>query len=722
MVGQRRGHHSSSADDDKLVPLYHAGVSARDGQALKYVRENTPRGPMADLVRFFTTTKENLCIVPAYRTTLSPWQLENFAVITDRRQWDRIGFAKTFAREVEEYKFLTFDLERRHNEETEATRTVLAHFATASGKSTMFDLEQMAGSDDWDEEMVLRDIPPLFRQWMRSEKIYTVGSAIGGDEERIGFRLGRKVDMRDVFLHYRAVLHEGKPIIDIGETTKCGFGVQAWYSKGMDYRPMTIKKHTALYGTHEYRTLKGGRYWPDFKHWSIYRWKRDEFGSIALPGKFYNFHDATCAPSCISTIFLDMAAGPSIRVQGSCSVADEIEAVLEPVVRARRAPEQEELEDGEVIDNVDQVPSGQGSEASGTITVSSAPEEIVLSTSPSHSEDGLSLYGEEDNLLEEVGGQPPEKKTRTSSQDAVVQGIPHYKAPWDRDVDRWNPYERNPVWGRRCEIYGVGKHSGYNREGQPMCPMLLHQLKPICLYARCGRSGHKTMVCEKLHQICPVCWHRGHDRLAGCASWRGRDWTKARNDFEAAAPLGYFTMRRHHNERWGFWPAVFGTPFPYPLKYRDLLEMSVGEADKALKEQRKGIAVSAGSVTAPEQHPLPLQGPQGAPARDRIIRAAFPKASRLGDRLGPRPGTSGNTGSHSHACSVPSTHSHPVSSRTRSASGTRRRSEEDEEGPERSGRARADADARGGSSRSASGSRGRLGPEPRVRFGAAKRK
>ena len=82
---------------------------------------------MADLVRFFTTTKENLSIVPAYRTTLSPWQLENFAVITDRRQWDRIGFAKTFAREVEEYKFLTFDLERRHNEETEATRTVLAH-------------------------------------------------------------------------------------------------------------------------------------------------------------------------------------------------------------------------------------------------------------------------------------------------------------------------------------------------------------------------------------------------------------------------------------------------------------------------------------------------------------------------------------------------------------------------------------------------------------------
>ena len=733
MVGKARGLPESSPEEDRTAPLYHAGIAGRDGHALQYVKNNTPPGPMLDLVKFFAETRQNLSITPAYRTTLTDWQLDNFAVMVDKMQWDRISFAKTFRREVEDYRFITFDLEMRHDEETEANRSVLAHFATASGRAVMFDLEQMAGGNYVDEEMVLRDLPPLFRQWLRSEKIYTVGSAIGGDEKRIGFRLGRKVDMRDIFLHYRAIQHEGKPVIDIGETVKSGFGIQAWYAKGMDYKPMTVKKHTALYGQHDYRGRQGRRQWPDFKHWSIYKWKRDESGNISRPGQFYNFHDSTCAPSCVASIFLDMAAGPSIRVQGHCSVADGIEAVLGPVELAKRAGDAGDLEEGEVIDNVDQIPSAQGSEASGTITVSSAPEEIVLSTSPSHSEDGLSLYEEEGLLAEDGEEQPPEKKARANVQDPSIQGgIPNYKAFWDRDVDRWNPYERNPVWGRRCEVCGVGKHAGYNKEGKPMCPMVVQKIKPVCLYSRCGKSGHKTIVCEKLHQICPVCWHRGHDRLAGCAAWGNREWARARTEFEAAAPLGYFTMRRHHNERWGYWPAVFGTPFPYPLKYRDLLSMTVAEADKALSAQRVGVAVSAGGQAhrpVPSTPQRPAAASTSASTSDRVVRVAFPRALRLGDRLGPRQGSSGGSERYSSFHIVQDRASHPGPT---AESGSRGRRESD--GTPGPSRARVQSGSASGSGsryvvdrhRSASGSERRVRADdgrdtPRAASGAGPR-
>ncbi len=692
MVRPQQWPPTSSSDDDRTTVLYHAGIAAADGQALHYVKENTPSGPMRDLVKFFCDTRENLSIFPAYRTTLSPWQRENFAVIVDKQQWSRTSFAQTFAREVEDYKLISFDLEMRRDEETEETRSVLAHFATASGRTAMFDLEQIAGGDYLDESMVLRDIPPIFRQWMRSEKIYTIGSAIGGDAKRIGFKLGRQVDMRDVFIYYRQKKFEGRPIIDIGETTKCGFGVQAWYSKGMDYKPLTMKRHEALYGPHGYKTMKGTRTWPDFKHWSIYRWKRDEQGGISLPGRFYNFHDANTGQACIASIFLDMAAGPSIRVGGECKVADAIESVLEPVLQSKAPAAEQELEEGELVEEAEQIPSGQSSARSGTITVSSTAEEIRVSSSPTSSEE-LSIYGDEEGLGgEEEDSAPPAKKSKPVAQSVAAQGaVPQYMAFWDRDIDRWNPYERLPVWGRRCEVCGTGKHAGYDRKGNKMCPMLLQEIKPICLYQRCGRSGHKTLVCEKLHQICPVCWHRGHDRLAGCASWGPREWRDARNDFEAAAPLGYFTMRRHHNERWGFFPAVFGTPFPYPLKYRDLLQLSVGEADRALAAQRPGIAVSAPLIGQPPPPPSPPRRPAQHRRYPQLSRAVIvPVASRLGDRLGPRP-------EERRAQGQDVRDTHPVSSRTRSASGSRYRDEERERGRGRGEpRGRPEEDRRGG--------------------------
>ena len=147
-------------------------------------------------------------------------------------------------------------------------------------------------------------------------------------------------------------------------------------------------------------------------------------------------------------------------------------------------------------------------------------------------------------------------------------------------------------------------------------------------------------------------------------------------------------MRRHHNERWGFFPAVFGTPFPYPLKYRDLLQLSVGEADRALAAQRPGIAVSAPLIGQPPPPPSPpRRGAQHRRYPQLSGAVIVPVASRLGDRLGPRP-------EERRAQGQDVRDTHPVSSRTRSASGSRYRDEERERG-----RGRGEPSGRGPSGR-----------------------
>ncbi len=439
--------------------------------------------------------------------------------------------------------------------------------------------------------------------------------------------------MRNVFSYYRELRFEGRPIIDIGNTNKTGLGIQAFYSKGVDFKPLPRHKHVELYGEPGYKTFHGNKTWPDFKHWSIYKWKRDETGAISTGGRFYCYHDCTESQSCISSIFLDLAAGPGVVVGGSCSVADAIHAVLQPVVE-KKGFRFDLVEDPEVrveLDEKVESPKASTSAAAAAKAqvhtdqgeAGQASKEVIniASSASNEGSDTLTLDNVEElsegEIREEEEPPPlPAKKVK----QAIIKPVGHpvYDCKWDWDQDRRNPYERYPFWGKHCQVCGIGKHAAKNWQGDTTCPLLKEKGWIGCAYRRCREPGHRTIVCRALHQICPLCLHRGHDRYAGCASWSPLQWAVARGDFEDCAPEGLYTVSRQHDERWGFWAPKWGTPYPYPLTYRDLMALDVAAADRALHAQRVGVAISAGGPRPPSPPPGVPGGSVGRPVMARL--------------------------------------------------------------------------------------------------------
>ncbi len=645
---------SSSSGEHEGKQLYRAGIAAQDGVALKYVQDYAEPGPMRDLVDFFVTARENMAIFPVYRQSLSAWQRDHFFTASKSGQWENVQFAREFAAEVERYRLISFDTESRKDPDTGLERVILAHFGTATGMGVLFDLETMSSGCWAPPDDALRDVPKCFKCWLRAPGIYTVGSAIAGDEKKVGLQIKRMVDMREVFYHYRNMTYEGKPIVDIGHTTKTGLGVQAFYSKGVDYKPMARHKHVALYGDPGYKTFKGSRTWPEFKHWNIYKWKRDETGALAVPGKFYCYHDLTTPQATIASIFLDMAAGPGVVVGGSCSVADAIHTVLGPIYNKQAEVRFDLVEDDVDMEEKPKVEEKPGPSIAASVAVAQVlkdqgaqaqeEKEVVALTSSASTEgsDTLSLdHGEELSEGEIRDEEPPQKKVKKVKQ-AVIRPVPlpAYDCRWDWEVDRRNPYVRHPLWGKHCQVCGIGKHAAKNKEGDTTCPLLKETGWIGCGYRRCRTTGHRTIVCPALHQICPLCYHRGHDRYAGCATWSPLQWRVALGDFEECAPEGLYTTSRQHDERWGFWAAKSGTPYPYPVAYKDLLELGVAEADRALQAQRPGVVVSAAGPPPPPppgapggSHGRPVTARLGpSPSAPSTSRGFVPRESRFGQQ------------------------------------------------------------------------------------------
>ncbi len=181
---------SPSASNRKPA-LYRTGIAAQDGAALQYVKENADPGPMRDLVDFFNTARLNMEIKPHYRQSLTSWQRDHFFVVSKVGQWENVQFARDFAAEVERFRLISFDLESRRDEESGEENVILAHFGTASGVGVLFDLETMSSGCWAAKGDALRDVPFTFKCWLKSPDIYSVGSAIAGDEAKIGLQIKR---------------------------------------------------------------------------------------------------------------------------------------------------------------------------------------------------------------------------------------------------------------------------------------------------------------------------------------------------------------------------------------------------------------------------------------------------------------------------------------------------------------------------------------------------
>lgn len=203
--------------------------------------------------------------------------------------------------------------------------------------------------------------------------------------------------------------------------------------------------------------------------------------------------------------------------------------------------------------------------------------------------------------------EPSTTSTSSSSGEKVMRsGKPKpgtYFGFFGAEQDRRNPYQLNPSLGRRCTYCGIGGHSYKTKEGAILCEKYLGDDPDAekCAYTRCqDTTKHRTEACPTLAHKCGICHHRGHYEADGCWNWSANEWEAARDEFEEVADRGCLTIRRRHDERWGFFGHIWGNPFPYFARYNSLLQMPVREVDVALglmPDNRASRVARSGEVT-----------------------------------------------------------------------------------------------------------------------------
>ncbi len=642
-------YDNSSSPSGGIVKLWNRSAAHYNGASSETIRKRMEPA-QRKIYDFFRDTHNLIRMESPATTKLSARQKAALFIVEDPKDW--YDYAPVVETEVNDYGLLSFDFEW-HGEHTDRIlpsmwsdyrfqrRIVFVHFATASGKTCFFDLEKMRGGNPVDPMHPLQSLPDIFVPWLKDPTVIKVGSEISVDALASKLTLRGTVDTRRVFSEYQK--EERGRLINVGETAKTGTGIQALWIKNCDFRPMTRSKYEKIYGPSPYPDWQGQRVWPLFRRPAqIYKWPQKLDGTFQDDVYFYNWHDATTQIGMPTKLFQE-----DTERQGRCAVGveDTVESTIFKYL-------------GEFKVGVEDEPE-EAMQPGGDEDWEAEVEKILHDSDYDDAFDDVSTSGEA----------APPRKRRKSSLRQITGQAPAYACYWNRDIDRNNPYQYNPVWGRRCEFCGVGGHSLVDTKGVLMCPRRKEIAvgERVCIYPYCGQQDtHMTLVCPQLHEICCMCLHRGHGEEDYCHDWSMRQWQERQREFEAFAPYGLFTKRRHHDERWGFYAARFGSPYPYPVFYRDLILMSIPAADDLLAPQREHVRVSARgprmgsgsaahssgrpsasrshSASAPEpRRPPPPAAPPSAwsnPHRpsSSTRQSAF---SRLGARVtSPEPGTS----------------------------------------------------------------------------------
>ncbi len=588
-----------------------AGVLFKRGEANFYtdaaqqVREEL--GPKArEVWDFFAKVHFEGLIKPGDTTLSVELQAKTF-VVRDEMDWFSSGAKEQFSAEVEAHGFLGFDtesyLEQPSSQKSvnmlhwsEKKRMTLAQFSTANGTVCLFDLERMMGASP---APVPRDdpfscLPSVFRRWLRSPEVLTMGGDIRKDADATGLLMRSLVDSHEVFKKHSS-RSDTNPVIDIGITAKHGLGVQAVYAKAHNYKPMRLSEYKKYFGDNPYRKPDGSEHWPSCRNlfW-LYQWPRTPFDLLKDECVFYCVHDVHLMSTFPATLLLDMSLKKGYRLPESATVKSTLRYLLggfafdNVSLEALALPEADVSEEEDWDMEVDDILNNNIDEE----LLTEGANSVQMLDSPDTSNGAA------------AAGKREEKEPNTA---------PKYARKWDRDTDLSNPYQLQPALGRRCEFCGGGGHALFDWGGRRMCPKWQEQLEevPHCLYKNCSDpKSHLTRACPTLHAICPDCWHRGHGAGSGCEGWGKEAWATALQRFEEAATIGHWTRRRHHDPRWSFFPAKEGSPFPYPKKLRDLLRMTVAQADTVLKHQRVGVRVSAGKVPVRQSRVPPPAGPK----------------------------------------------------------------------------------------------------------------
>ncbi len=541
----------------------------------------------------FWDAYQNLRIQPPFRTTLTQEQQTLCTVVTNLSEWDTI--AHEFQLEVETYQFLSFDIEEldvisafdpgpscHKTPATVRRKVVYALFSTLLGKTVIFDLEEMFGGPV-PVANPLEPVPPEFTSWIRSREIIIAGSAIHKDLATLGLEGRSLCDTGRVFEGAMMSPNGNPPLIELSTNTRTGLGIQAFYSKGIDYKPMGQKDFIINYGAHRYYDEKGNRRWPAWRDPRVmYKWVKRE-GKLRDFHLFYMLHDSTTPAALMAKLFLDFChKGGKVSCK---TIAEYLHESLGPMLGSTMPEEVLELAAPELE-----------SELNATINISTDSSEKQVSPEKERVQPPLLIFPPTQKAHQEV--QPVNKEEGEVSdeevqvlpveQDKVVRtGKPRAGtifAYWDWSNERSNPYVTRPHFARLCVYCGVGKHSYKSKTGDILCDKALEDTEgEKCTYIRCpNKFTHRTPVCPALHQKCSLCGHRGHSEGDGCPNWTRGEWRSALDDFESVADEGVYTKSRRRDERWGFWAHKWGDPYPYYAPYPLLLRMDIEDVDMRL--------------------------------------------------------------------------------------------------------------------------------------------
>ncbi len=260
-------------------------------------------------------------------------------IITSTDGWDRIeGKIST---EVERHNFLGVDTEKYQpmgNITANSTnvpwrfrpRATFFLIGTFEGTAVIIDLDQLHVGRRACVADPIRSLPPVILSWIRRTDIAVMGSGIRRDLEELGIEGNSLIDSRRVFMDAMQEDNGLAPIVQIGSKARVGLGIQMYYSRSFDYKPMLPSQFTKYYGPARYFKANGEDDWPKFRiATTLYRWVRTDNNRLFESSIYYLYNDAASAASLVARLGMDMMARSRLNITEACTTPQIISRITQ---------------------------------------------------------------------------------------------------------------------------------------------------------------------------------------------------------------------------------------------------------------------------------------------------------------------------------------------------------------------------------------------------------
>ena len=452
-------------------------------------------------------------------------------------------------------------------------------FSTMRGTTVVFDFHKMNGGQPIYKSSPFDGIPPVFRQWLEDEEVVVLGADVAGDASVAGVRAAATLDTRLLYERLRqpGYLDFSDPIINVyGMGNRAGLGAQAYFAKGVDYKPQLESTYVRFYGAHRY-THQGAPKWPWWrKPVLLYQWNRGAQGRVEDQHHWYWYHDATTPVALVHRVLLTVIMrNPWCTVYEDRSLVQRIQDLLSPFVRNRggvcpRPPPRAKLA----------LPVDDGLSSSASSPGPPPPVEVCpvppdwRPMSPDRME-AITVKSDSSSSLEVV-------QERLGQPTTVWGPTQEFKSAWETEFRR----------GNRCAYCASTRHIMKDSRNKITCPRYIAGESYSCKYKYCeDKEPHCTAMCVSLQSTCSSCWVKGHSEAQRCEDWDEAEWQQRRDAWEAAADRGVNSSKRRENWSHGFYTHRRFTPWPFPFEsYTHLITVPVLKVLTILRDWAHGIA------------------------------------------------------------------------------------------------------------------------------------